>query len=173
MANVKVNEDFYSDIKKVAADRHMSIKQVSKWIGGLSDTYLSTCLSKDNPSIPDEAFKRLIEWMGEGKEEDYIQKTVVVKPKEKPKSTVDAGEFVVGITSLYNKVNELLTEQKNTNTILREMLGFIKTTNNYSKATSEYAEAMKSVLYAANSDIHKSREQLAAISTQLKFGGRV
>lgn len=167
---VAVKPELHKAVTDAGNARHMTIRQISEWVLGLKPDYLSAVLTKEEPRLDEEVFLKLIIWLGDCEPEDYLASD---KKPDAPKATKPAPvheDVITGVTGLYNKVNELLAEQKTTNIILREMLKYMASMNDCMAGMDN----LKELASTAVTDIHKTREHTAQIFTELKYnvGGR-
>lgn len=167
---VYVTSKLHEAVGEAGKARHMTYRQISEWVLGCRPDYLASVLTKAEPKLDEELFLKLVIWLGNCEPEDFMRDA---KKPEAPKDAKAAPvheDVITGVTGIYNKVNELLTEQKTTNIILREMLKYMASMNDGMTGLDNFKELASTAV----TDIHKTREHTAQIFTELKYnvGGR-
>lgn len=166
--------EYLNDIKAACEKRGMSIRQLCEWVIGCQGKYITGVIRASDKSsrINKEVYEKSCEWMGVSPDKYvYIAEVEQNKPKNNESSIADG--LVTGITSIYNKLNELYAEQKTTNALLREILRYQRDYYPRIKTGSEAVSGMQQTLNTATSDIHKIQERTGQIFTEVKYGGKL
>lgn len=135
---------------------------------GKGANYMSNRLASVPPKMEEDVYYKLCRWL-KVNPETYMASTYEDINEEESVPTSNNEDVVTGITGIYNKLNELLSEQKKTNILLQEMVRSYKEDSLGRKNQLTSALGTGATLEKIAEDIHFTREKTAAIFTEVKY----
>ena len=136
---------------KILEKNALSMKDISTFILGKGDTYVRDCVRYNN--ISEEMCDILCKFLKIDKKEILLDETI--NPKEQTQEDID---IIVGLNKLYNLQNQMLTEIKTQNILLRELTQQVKDT--------------KVTVNNVNSNVATTTEKVKAIFTEVKYNNK-
>lgn len=179
---VYIDKERFKDVfLSTLEERNIKSMDLSKWILNINYDYFAMMFTPTRMDQPVNKiyFERACSWLGVSPIDFIVPEPSIAEPtqnvtpthtQQNPGITQESADAVAtALTGIYNKLAELLAEQKTTNVILREILKNQKDVRACVKISSDNTEQIKKTVNASNSDIHKSKEHLAQIFTELKY----
>lgn len=177
---VYIDKERFKDVfLSTLEERNIKSLDLHKWILNINYDYFATVFTPTRMDQPVNKlyFERVCSWLGVSPIDFIVPEPSIAEPTQNATPTHQNSGFTqesadavaTALTGIYNKLAELLAEQKTTNVILREILKNQKDVRSCVKISSDNTDQIKQTVNASNSDIHKSKEHLAQIFTELKY----
>lgn len=161
--NIGVKPTMQFDVKNKCKALDITLLTLSSDILGMSEGYISKALS--NCNMDKDVYYKLVKWL-KLEPNKYLLDTEE-EPEEKPDSPNE--DIIVNTTGIYNKLNELLTEQKRTNLLLQEMVRIYKEDSLGRKNQFAAILGTEELVRTMAEDMHMTKEKVTAIFTEVKY----
>ena len=161
--NIKVKPSLQTDVKAKCDLLDITLQTLSTDVLLMGANYASQSLSEGN--INAEVYEKLCRWLKVDKEKYLLDEEE--KPEEENGSL--NADIIVNTTGIYNKLNELLTEQKRTNLLLQEMVRVYKEDSLGRKNMLTSVLGTGVTVEKMAEDMHMTKEKVTAIFTEVKY----